>query len=189
MATTVTDIKICAAALHLVGAEEITSFVDETREARLCKSLYENLKLDLLQSHPWRFSIRQEELNQLVATPLFDYSYAYSLPADFLRLIGKDNPTNAHKIFGNKLYTDLDPVYANIQYEVAEQYFPAYFERLVQLELAAMLAASLVEDENKADKFSNFARTQMVKARNIDSQNNTSSTIPNGAFNLTNVRY
>ena len=29
----------------------------------------------------------------------------------------------------------------------------------------------------------------MVKARNIDSQNNTASIIPNGAFNLTNVRY
>ena len=70
-----------------------------------------------------------------------------------------------------------------------EQYFPAYFTRLLQLEMAAMLASALLEDENKADKFGGFARTQMVKARNIDSQNNTSSTIPAGAFNLTNVRY
>lgn len=189
MAATITDIKICSAALQLVGAEEINSFLDETREARICASLYSTVKLDLLQSHTWRFSIRQEELNRLVATPLYGYSYAYSLPADFLRLIGKNNPTSRHQIFENKVYTDLTPVYASIQYDVDEQYFPAYFEKLMFLELASMLSVALLEDEGKAGDFSAMARNQMIKARNIDSQNNTSSVIPAGAFNLTNVRY
>jgi hypothetical protein len=189
MAATTTDIKICTTALQLVGAEEINSLSDETREARICNSLYGTLKRDLLQAHPWRFAIRQEELNRLVAVPLFGYAYAYALPADFLRFVGKNNPTSKHQIFENKLYTDLTPVYASIQYDVSEQHFPAYFERLLQLELAGLLAAALLEDENKTDKFVAFARTQMIKARNIDSQNNTSSAIPSGAFNLTNVRH
>jgi len=189
MAVTTTDISICAAALQLIGAEEIESFLDETREARICASIYPTVKKDMLQSSAWRFSIRQEELNRLTTTPLFDFSYAYSLPSDFLRLVGKQNPTSKHQIYENKLYTDLTPVYASLQYDVDEQYFPAYFTRLMQLEMAAMLAAALLEDENKADKFGAFAKTQMIKARNIDSQNNTSSTIPAGAFNLTNVRY
>lgn len=186
---TTTDISICAAALQLVGAEEIGSFLDETREARICASIYPTIKQDLLQSHTWRFSTRQEELNRLVATPLFGFSYAYSLPADFLRLVGKQTPTTKHQIFGNKLYTNLTPVYANLQYDIDEQYFPAYFVRLIQLEMAAMLAAALLEDENKADKFISFAKNQMIKARNLDSQNNTASSIPAGAFNLTNVRH
>lgn len=186
---TTTDITICAAALQLIGAEEITSFFDETREARICASIYPTVKKDMLQSSTWRFSIRQEQLNKLSATPLFGFSYAYSLPSDFLRLVGKQTPTTKHQIFENKVYTDLDPVYAVLQYDVDEQYFPAYFTRLMQLEMAAMLAAALLEDENKADKFSAFAKTQMIKARNIDSQNNSSSTIPSGAFVLTSVRY
>ena len=189
MAITITDISICAAALQLVGAEEITSFEDETREARICASIYSTVKADLLQSHTWRFSIRQEELNRLVASPLFGFDYAYSLPADFLRLIGKNNPTSKHQLFENKVYTDLTPVYASIQYDVDEQYFPAYFEKLMFLELASMLAVALLEDEGKAKDFAALARTQMIKARNIDSQNNTVSTIPAGAFNLTNARY
>lgn len=189
MAITITDISICAAALQLVGAEEITSFEDETREARICASIYPTIKADLLQSHTWRFSIRQEELNRLVATPLFGFNYAYSLPADFLRLIGKNNPTSKHQLFENKVYTDLTPVYASIQYDVNEQYFPAYFEKLMFLELASMLAVALLEDEGKAKDFAAMAKTQMIKARNIDSQNNTASIIPAGAFNLTNVRY
>jgi len=189
MAISTTDISICAAALQLVGAEEITSFRDETREARICASLYSTLKADLLQSHTWRFSIRQEELNRLVATPLFGFGYAYSLPADFLRLIGKSNPTSKHQIFENKIYTNLTPLYANIQYDVEEQYFPAYFRKLMFLELAAMLSVALLEDESKAKNFLGVAKTQMIKARNIDSNNNTASVIPAGAFNLTNVRY
>lgn len=189
MGTITTDISICAAALQLVGAEEITSFQDETREARICASIYPTIKADLLQSHTWRFSIRQEELSRLVSTPLFGYNYAYALPSDFLRLVGKNNPTSKHQLFENKVYTDLTPVYASIQYDVDAQYFPAYFEKLMFLELASMLAVSLLEDEGKAKDFSSMARTQMVKARNIDSQNNSSSTIPAGAFNLTNVRY
>lgn len=183
------DISICAAALQLIGAEEITSFLDETREARICASIYKIVKDDLLQSHTWRFSTRQEQLNRLVATPLYGYAYAYSLPSDFLRLVGKSNPTTPHQIFENKVYTDLTPVYASLQYSVKETFFPAYFVRLMILEMAGLLAASLLEDENKADKFSGFAKTQMIKARNIDSQNNTMSTIPAGAFNLTSVRY
>lgn len=189
MAITTTDISICAAALQLVGAEEITSFEDETREARICASIYPTTKADLLQSHTWRFSIRQEELNRLVATPLFGYAYAYSLPADFLRLVGKNNPTVKHQLFENKVYTDLTPAYASIQYDVDERYFPAYFEKLMFFDLASMLAVALLEDEGKAKDFAVMARTQMIKARNIDSQNNTASTIPAGAFNLTNVRY
>ena len=186
---TTTDISICAAALQIIGAEEITSFLDETREARTCALLYPTIKQDLLQSGNWRFSIRQEELSRLVATPLFGFSYAYSLPSDFLRLIGKQNPTSRHQIFENKLFTDLTPVYASLQYDVDEQYFPSYFTLALQLKLAALLAAALLEDENKADKMESLARTQLIKAKNIDSQNNTASTIPNGAYNLTSVRF
>ena len=183
------DIAICAASLQLIGAEEIGSFDDETREARTCASIYPTLKQNVLQKHNWRFAIRQEQLNRLVSTPLFGFGYAYSLPSDFLRLVGKDNPTIKHQIFENKVYTDLTTLYANIQYDVDAQYFPAYFKHLLHLELAGLLAAALLEDENKADKFGGFAQRQMIIAKNIDSQNNSSSTIPEGAFKLTAVRF
>lgn len=183
------DIDICVAALQTVGAEEINSFDDESREARLCASIYPRLKKNALQKTNWRFAIRQQQLNQLVATPLFGFSYAYQLPNDFLRLVGKNNPTVKHQLFENKVYTDLTTLYANILYDVDAQYFPAYFGLLLQLELTSLLAAALLEDENKADKFDKFAQKQLLIAKSIDSQNNSSSTFPEGAFNLTAVRY
>jgi hypothetical protein len=189
MAINDADIRICAAALQLIGAEEIGSFDDETREARLCAAIYPTLKENLLQKNTWRFSVRQEQLNRLVATPLFGFNYAYSLPSDFLRLIGKSNTSIPHQIFENKVYTDSDTLYANLQYNVDAQYFPGYFVHLMQLELAGLLASALLEDENKTDKFMVFAQRQLMIARNIDSQNNTASIIPTGAFNLTAVRF
>jgi hypothetical protein len=189
MAITDADIKICAAALQLIGEEEIGSFEDESREARVCAAIYPTLRANILQQKTWRFSIRQEQLNQLVATPLFGYAYAYSLPSDFLRLVGKNNPSIRHQIFENKVYTDLSTLYANLQYNVDAQYYPAYFTHLLQFELAALLASALLEDENKTDKFMTFARRQLILAGTIDSQNNSSSAIPAGAFNLTNVRF
>ena len=188
MTITSEDIAICSAALHLIGAEEIGSFADETREARLCASIYSTLRQNLLQKHNWRFSVRQEQLNRLDAVPLFGFSYAYSLPSDFLRLVGKANPSYPHQIFGNKLYTSLDTVYANLQVDVDAQHYPAYFKYLFKLELAALLASSLLEDENKTDRFTAIAHRQIIIARNIDSQNNTASVIPSSAFTLTNVR-
>ena len=55
--------------------------------------------------------------------------------------------------------------------------------------MAVMLSTSLLEDVDKSRNYATLAKNQMVKARNIDSQNNTAIIIPNGAFNLTNVRY
>lgn len=184
------DISICNAALQMIGADGITSLtLDETRENRICNSIYFTIKQDVLQSSNWRFSIRQEKLNRLVSNPLFGFKYAYSLPADFLRLIGKDNPNIKHQIFENKVYTDLESVQANIQYDVNARYFPAYFVRLLELELAAVLSISLLEDENKADIFAKFARTQKIKATNIDSRNNTANYIPESKYSLTQIRH
>lgn len=184
------DISICNAALQMVGADGITSLtLDETRENRICNSLYFTVKQDVLQSANWRFSVRQEQLNRLISVPLFGFKYAYSLPADFLRLIGKDNPNTKHQIFENKLYTDLESVNANIQYDVNAQYFPAYFTRLLELEMATVLSISLLEDESKADIFAKFARTQKIKATNIDSRNNTASYLSESKYSLTQIRH
>lgn len=182
------DIKICSRALQLIGADEITSFEDETREARLCAQWYSTLKKATLQKHYWRFSIRQEKLNKLVSTPLYDFNFAYQLPTDFLRFVGKQNPSIQHQFFENKIYTNVDPLWITMQYDVGAQYFPAYFEYLLALELAKILAFGLLEDDSKSSNLEVLARNQLVSARTIDSQNNTTTVLSQENFSLTNVR-
>jgi hypothetical protein len=182
------DINVCSKALQLIGADEITSFDDETREARLCAKWYPTLKRSTLQKHYWRFSIRQEQLSKLSSTPLYGYAFAYQIPTDFLRFVGKQNPSINHQIFENKLYTDADPLYISMQYEVNAQYFPAYFEYLLALETAKVLAFGLLEDDSKTTNLESLIRAQLIQARAIDSQNNSASIIPQELLSLTSIR-
>lgn len=164
-----TDVAICSAALVMVGADELNSFADETREAKLCNLLYDTTVKNLLQDHPWRFSLAQSSLAQLVATPLYGYNYAYQLPTDCLRVISMERFW-PFQVFEDKLYTNANGVNITYQFQPSEVKFPAYFVRLVELEMASLLAVSLAEDESKAQLFKSLAQAQQRRARNIDSQ-------------------
>lgn len=184
-----TSITLCTAALLLVGADEINSFSDSTREAKLCGAIYEDLKDDMLQSHPWRFSIGQVELNQLAAAPLFGFSYGYQLPADYLNLVGKELSNMQHKLYENKIYVNSSTLRVNYQFVPDESKFPAYFKRLIEFELATILSVGLLEDEGKAALYENLANKQMKRARRLDSQSDGKQVLSESKFAFTATRH
>ena len=77
-----TEVSICANALRRLGDSPIVSLTDDTERARLCNAFYSDARDDVLRSHPWNFSITRQQLSQLSATPLYQYSYQYALPTD-----------------------------------------------------------------------------------------------------------
>ena len=182
-----TDVSICSAALVMVGADEINSFDDETRESKLCGILYETTLQNVLTEHPWRFSLGRVELAELEDTPLFGYTKAFQLPPDRLRLISMETPT-AYEVFEDKLYTNVDPVRITYQFQPVESKFPPYFVRLMEFEMACLLAGALAEDESKLKIFRDLADIQKRKARNLDSQQQPSRAIRDSNHVLTQVR-
>jgi hypothetical protein len=92
----------------MIGVDEISSFDDETREAKLCTNLYPTTRDSLLQQHPWRFSLGQASLARLVDTPLYGYDYAYQLPAGFLRVTLKQS--EAIFLFMRTLFTLINRI-------------------------------------------------------------------------------
>lgn len=178
------DIKICNSALLLCGGSEISSFSDETREALLCSALYENTRDMLLYEHYWRFSLAQVLLSRLSATPLYGYQYAHQVPSDALRM--KSVETSAkYEVFQDKLYCDLSAVNCVYQRKVTsswnEAFFPVYFNRALELELASILSVALSGDEGKAGLYKQLAIANLKRARTIDSQQQ-----PNGAVRESN---
>jgi len=77
-----TEVSICANALRRLGDDPIVSLTDDTERARLCNAFYSEARDDVLRSHPWNFAITRQQLSQLSATPLYQYSYQYALPTD-----------------------------------------------------------------------------------------------------------
>lgn len=79
-------IDIANLALSYCETGPIASFDDPVQGARVMKVGY-NLLLDSLQrSFRWNFTRKYAVIPALADQPVFEYEYAYQLPADYLRL-------------------------------------------------------------------------------------------------------
>lgn len=183
-------ISIINEAVLLVGATQISSLEDSSREALVAGSVYTTTYEELISCHPWTFSLNQVSLTRLVDDPLFGFDHAYQLPVDpkLIRLIRKNNPKNDYRLFEDKLYTDDDEVEIIYQFKPQEENLPSYFVRALVMELSKLFALSLIQDETQAQLFEGLAQRQVRKARNIDSQNQPSIAIDKNEFVLTSVR-
>lgn len=180
------DISICTSALLMIGADEISSFDDETREAKLCANLYPTTRDSLLQQHPWRFSLGQSSLARLVDTPLYGYDYAYQLPSGFLRVIEAERGDFA--IYEDVIYSNQPSLNITYQFRPAETSMPAYFTRVLELKMSEILAVSVSEELAKSNVFAEKVRQEVIRARSIDSQQQTNFEIESNNFLLTEIR-
>lgn len=147
MATT--DVAMANNAIARLGGAFITSFDDNTKEARLAKLYYEDTVDEVLEMHDWNFSRVRVRLPQLTTTPTFDWDYEYTLPADpycirVLRAVADGGLDIEYVIEGRKLLSDSDS--ANILYTarfrtVGEMSMG--FQQAVQVRLAHKMSYDL----------------------------------------------
>lgn len=182
------DIEICSTALSMLGADEITTFTDETRESKLCNRIYELTVRNCLSDRNWSFSQNSIQLNKLTAVPLFGYSSAFQLPSDYLRLVGKENPSLPHVIKENYLYCNATEIKVNYVFRASEEKFPAHFTNYLVMSLCKILAISLMEDENKAAYYAKEQDMARKRAGLIDSQSNGNTIMPIHNFSLIAIR-
>lgn len=187
------QVRICNSALLLVGADTIESFSDETdrREALLCARLYETTRDQLLQNHPWGFSITTKTLAKTVNTPVDDYEYEYQIPPEVIRIITAFQD-NDYEIRSDKIVSNVNNtvIAYTIKAQVvpAESEFPPYFTRALELELAKIFAAALRGDEEMANAFKVLASEALVNAKLVDSQQQPSMVIAEDDFFILNDR-
>lgn len=80
-------VDIANRALSRIGARTIVSFSDNTNEARAVKSAYEEVRLEVLHSHPWNSVMTRVEIAKLTDVPAFGYANQYQVPSDALRIV------------------------------------------------------------------------------------------------------
>jgi hypothetical protein len=106
MAQTQTD--ICNSALQRVGAATIANITDNSREARACAVAYDSNRRSELRKRAWKFAIKRVVLSADANAPAFEFAYAFSLPADCVRVIlPKNDPCLDWFIEGRKILTNL----------------------------------------------------------------------------------
>lgn len=189
MASTVANsaVDIAARALTLIGANPITSFDDTSTEATVANNMYEDVAQAALCASRWRFATNQSVLNLLTDAPTGRFDRAYQLPSDMLMLhaLTVNDLVVEYTVYGDKAYANLsatDQVVADFSFRADENTWPSYFTLAVEYQLAAIFASSIARDEALTKMMDDKASMLMAKARNLDSQQQTTRKLVTNRF-------
>lgn len=80
------QIGIINLALSKLGPKRISSLTEDSVQATAAVAVWEYVVKEVLESRDWRFAKERVALVQNTTAPVSKYTYAYTLPADFLRL-------------------------------------------------------------------------------------------------------
>jgi hypothetical protein len=142
-------------ALSRISAKRITDYNDPSetdKGAIYCRLHYEQTAKALMRSHLWRFARDRVQLSQDTIDPAFQWTYAYHLPADFLRHLliydGSDLPQGrtyvSYELEGKRLLIDESDVYMKyIKWVESPAEWDSLFIEVMVLQLASKLCIPL----------------------------------------------
>jgi len=180
-------IEVATNALYLIGADAITDFTANTVEAKVANALYEDTVRTSFASFRWRFATTQFNLTRLATAPKGKFESAYHIPSSCITVIGatiNDAPIK-YDIYGNKIFcnaTSSDTVVLDCVEREDESNWPSYFTTPIQFSLAASFAISIAKDAQLSGLMEQKAASLFMKARNIDSQQQTTRKLNTSRF-------
>ena len=167
MASTV---DICNGALNQLGATTILSLTEDSKNARLCNSRYTQVRDGLFRTHPWNCLQKRVELAADTTAPAWGFSYAYTLPADCLRLLRILDYDSNYKVEGRKILSNTSTM--KILY-IGRITDPNEYDELLRETLSAALSADIAfavtSNNTTATNMYNLFQDKLKDARFVDS--------------------
>jgi hypothetical protein len=159
-------------ALGLLGDLEIAN-IDEANStpARLCRKFYPSAVGALSELHDWSFLLKQAKPTLIKELTNQDFTYEYSLPADFLRMVDIRDRTYSYEIVGTSLCTSCkDVVILYVSKQENPNLYSNIFVKAIAFYLASMLAMPLKSDLKTSDYLENKAMAYSRQAIVLDDQ-------------------
>jgi len=167
MASTV---DICNGALNQLGATTILSLTEDSKNARLCNSRFTQVRDAVFRSHPWNCLQKRVELAADTTAPAWGFSYAYTLPADCLRLLRILDYDSNYKVEGRKILSNTSSM--KILY-IGRITDPNEYDESLRETLSAALGADIAfavtSNNQTASNMYNLFQDKLKDARFIDS--------------------
>ncbi len=162
----------------MFGGQRIIDLNDpDTEEAKLCSAVYDTLRLDLLDQHSWNCAIKRATLNQLSATPNFEYSYQYELPSDYIRVLEVQyEKSYPYVVEGSRLLSNNDSVNIRYIYNLEDVgKFSQRFSMALSSYIAATICYNLTESRPTTELIVKIHEGRLQKAKAIDGQEGKTS--------------
>ena len=183
-------VDMCNSALNLLGASTISALTDDTKNARLVNQRYEPVRNRVFRSHAWNCLHKRVQLAQNSTAPVVEYTYAYALPSDCLRVLKVHNGTTDsiasnidYKLEGRNIVTNEGTVYIiYIAIDTDPNNYDTYLQESISHQLAADLAYAVTNNATLADKYMTRADERLREARFIDATENSLGTIESSEF-------
>ncbi len=164
-------VDICNSALNQMGANNIISLTEDSKNARILNQRYEYVRDTVFRAHPWNCLIRRVVLSPDAAAPAFGFTKQFSLPTDpyCLRVLTLDDSDLIFKVEGRKILCDEDTI--NLLYVAritdAAQYDLNLVETLASA-LAADTAYAIVGSVSLAANMVDLYNRKLSEARFVD---------------------
>ena len=163
-------VDICNGALNQLGATTILSLTEDSKNARLCNSRYTQVRDALFRTHPWNCLQKRVELAADTTAPAWGFSYAYTLPADCLRLLRILDYDSNYKVEGRKVLSNTETM--KILY-IGRVTDPNEYDELLRETLSASLGADIAfgvtSNNQTATNMYNLFKDKLRDARFVDS--------------------
>jgi hypothetical protein len=159
-----TDIDIASQALLLLRANTISSFSDDSNEAEIVNTMYEDFVQQILTLHPWTFATKKRLLNQDSTDPVNEYTYSHVIPGEALLLwavfdsdeVGA-KPVRDYDIYGveggRRIFSDYPELYADYTVYTDEPNWPSYFVQFAIHAFAAHIAIPVTHNTALAEYY------------------------------------
>ena len=166
------QIEICNGALLLLGANRISSLVEESAESIACNQFYERTYRSLISIYGWKFCMKIKELAILTGVTPGDphYQYAYQLPTDLVWLQHILPNRQNYKVMGDQLHSPYKPLSIKYSYRAKEELMPALFEQTLMYYLASEMSLAITEDSNKSQVLYLQYMDHLKRAKAVDAQ-------------------
>lgn len=155
-------------ALGQAGCDRITNLNDDVASANWCRVFYKPLRRAMLELADWNFAEDRASLAQALPAPAFEYSFAYGLPTNLLK-IKQYNGFNVsplagspyywmhweghYKIEGARLLTNDTQAYIMYTKDIDNPaLFDSLFYQMLSTALASKLASAIKKDSGKSNE-------------------------------------
>lgn len=182
------SLQICNSSLIKLGVEVISSLTENSRAALLCNEQYDKKRKQLLRSHYWNFAIKRAALVSTGITPAYEFSYEYTLPADYLRMADKEYADAFYQVESGKLYTNYSDFKCKYVADITDTTkFTPDFDELLSMLIASDICFVLTQDKGLQDRIDAKLALLLKDCRSFDAQENPSYPLMDDIF--LNARY
>lgn len=169
-------VSICNIGLIEIGEDPIASLTDNRKAAALCSARYDQVRREVLRAHTWNCARKRVQLAADLVAPAFEFGNAFTLPADFLRMVNlPDNAEAKYQVEGLKLLTDetapLNVVYI---YDCQDPtIFDAMLATAIGYAMGEALAWPIAQSRDLEAKMGKKKDAKIPDARLVGSQENS----------------